>query len=331
MKLASTPSRYDLLINAGFVLALILAVVPDVILYPKAMSETPGSSSIGTILLTFSDMFLYSCVFVLLKMDIKRRRAAEASLHAANKQLHAANEMKSEFLRVAAHDLRNPLHAIMNLALFIPKDLQKPEVLTETADHITRASEDMLQLIDDLIETTSIEGGNVRLDRNSVELSTLAREVAARNDSLAAKKNLRLTFSGDEECFTDVDENRIRRALENLISNAIKFSPAGKSVQVSVKRAGATFRIEVADEGPGLSAEELPKLFGKFQRLSARPTGGESSTGLGLSIVKRIAELHGGRVWAGSAGRGRGSRFVIELPVGDENLKPETGNLKPET
>lgn len=307
MKLASSPSRHDFLINAGFVLALIMAAVPDILLYPKAMSETLGSNSIATILLTFSDVVLFCAVFVLLKMDIKRRRAAEAALL-------AANESKSEFLRVAAHDLRNPLHAILNLALFIPKDLQKPEALMETADHITRASEDMLRLISDLIETASIDGASVALERHVVELNTLARDVVVRNDVLAAKKNLRLTFSGDDECFTEADDNRIRRALDNLISNAIKFSPAGKSVQVSVKRGSRNFRLEVADEGPGLSAQDMARLFGKFQKLSARPTGGETSTGLGLSIVKHIAELHGGRVWAESAGVGKGSRFVIELP-----------------
>lgn len=314
MKLELSPSRHDHLINAGFVLALIMAAVPDILLYPKAMSETLGSTSIATLLLTFSDIVLFCVVFVLLKKDIKRRRNVEAALHTANKDLHTANELKSEFLRVAAHDLRNPLHAIMNLAHFIPKDLQKPEVLTETADHISRASEDMLRLINDLIETASIDGGNVKLDRIAVELNTLAHDVVARNDAVALKKNLRLTFSGDGEYFTEADENRLRRALENLISNAIKFSPHGKSVQVSVKRAGGKFRLEVADEGPGMSAEEMPRLFGKFQRLSARPTGGETSTGLGLSIVKRIVELHGGRVWAESEGPGKGSRFVIELP-----------------
>jgi signal transduction histidine kinase len=109
----------------------------------------------------------------------------------------------------------------------------------------------------------------------------------------------------------------MREAIDNLISNAIKYSPIGGKIAVIVGQALENTTIRVADEGAGLSPEDLGRLFGRFQRLSAKPTAGESSTGLGLSIVKRIIDMHGGQVTAESAGPGRGSTFTITLPAAD--------------
>ena len=113
------------------------------------------------------------------------------------------------------------------------------------------------------------------------------------------------------------DSDRMREAIDNLISNAIKYSPIGGKIAVLVNRAQNKTVIRVADEGAGLSPEDLGRLFGRFQRLSAKPTAGESSTGLGLSIVKRIVDMHGGRVTADSAGPGQGSTFTVVLPATD--------------
>jgi signal transduction histidine kinase len=111
------------------------------------------------------------------------------------------------------------------------------------------------------------------------------------------------------------DTDRIREAIDNLISNAIKYSPIGGKIGVVVGHEGGDTTIRVSDEGAGLSPEDLGRLFGRFQRLSAKPTAGESSTGLGLSIVKRIIDMHGGEVTAESEGPGKGSTFTITLPA----------------
>ena len=111
------------------------------------------------------------------------------------------------------------------------------------------------------------------------------------------------------------DADRIREAIDNLISNAIKYSPIGGKITVLVSHHNNNTVIRVGDEGAGLSPEDLGRLFGRFQRLSAKPTGGESSTGLGLSIVKRIIDMHGGQVTADSAGPGQGSTFTVMLPA----------------
>ena len=112
----------------------------------------------------------------------------------------------------------------------------------------------------------------------------------------------------------DVDPERMTEMMDNLVSNAVKYSPHERKIWVSVRRSGRTVRFEVRDEGPGLTDADRQKLFGKFQRLSAQPTGGERSTGLGLSIVKQLTELHGGQVLVSSTA-GVGSTFSIELPA----------------
>jgi signal transduction histidine kinase len=111
------------------------------------------------------------------------------------------------------------------------------------------------------------------------------------------------------------DADRIREAIDNLVSNAIKYSPIGGKIAVVVSHEQNNSVIRIADEGAGLSPEDLGRLFGRFQRLSAKPTAGESSTGLGLSIVKRIIDMHGGQVTANSGGPGQGSTFTVMLPA----------------
>jgi signal transduction histidine kinase len=112
-----------------------------------------------------------------------------------------------------------------------------------------------------------------------------------------------------------VDADRIREAIDNLVSNAVKYSPLGGAIDIMVTQEPETICIQVKDQGAGLSPEDLSRLFGRFQRLSAKPTAGETSTGLGLSIVKRIVDLHGGRVTVESAGPAKGATFNMQLPV----------------
>jgi signal transduction histidine kinase len=116
---------------------------------------------------------------------------------------------------------------------------------------------------------------------------------------------------------TMCDADRMREAIDNLVSNAIKYSPIGGKITLVVSHDKANTIIRIADEGAGLSPEDLGRLFGRFQRLSAKPTAGESSTGLGLSIVKRIIDMHGGQVTADSSGPGQGSTFTVTLPAAD--------------
>jgi signal transduction histidine kinase len=140
-------------------------------------------------------------------------------------------------------------------------------------------------------------------------------EVAGTNRAQAEKKRQTIAVIAPPHQIWTCDGDRLREAVDNLVSNAIKYSPLGGHIELAMSAADAHVLIRVSDEGAGLSAEDISRVFGRFQRLSARPTGGESSTGLGLSIVKRIVDLHGGEISAESLGPGRGATFTIRLPA----------------
>src|SRR5215470_1736348 len=131
----------------------------------------------------------------------------------------------------------------------------------------------------------------------------------------AVNKQQTINVSAPPNFVTMCDADRIREAIDNLVSNAIKYSPIGGKITVCVTHEGPNTLIRISDQGAGLSPEDLGRLFGRFQRLSAKPTAGESSTGLGLSIVKRIIDMHGGHVTAQSPGPGQGSTFTVTLPA----------------
>jgi signal transduction histidine kinase len=145
----------------------------------------------------------------------------------------------------------------------------------------------------------------------------LVAEVADANQPLATNKQQAITVSAPPNLVTMCDSDRMREAIDNLVSNAIKYSPIGGKIAVLVNREQNKTIVRIADQGAGLSPEDLGRLFGRFQRLSAKPTAGESSTGLGLSIVKRIIDMHGGQVTADSGGPGKGSTFTVVLPASD--------------
>src|SRR5262249_46330772 len=150
-----------------------------------------------------------------------------------------------------------------------------------------------------------------------VDVAGLVGEVVEANQPLAVNKQQIITVSAPPNIVTMCDTDRIREAIDNLVSNAIKYSPIGGKISVVVTHEDEITVIRVADQGAGLPPEDLGRLFGRFQRLSAKPTAGESSTGLGLSIVKRIIDMHGGEVTASSDGPGLGSTFTIVLPAAE--------------
>jgi signal transduction histidine kinase/DNA-binding NarL/FixJ family response regulator len=249
------------------------------------------------------------------KKDAELERLKSIELADALKKVEEANAFKTELLGIAAHDLKNPLQVISGFSSLI----EEAESLDEAKRHATliqSSSARMLKLVRDLLETASLDSGKLELSKVPVNLAELLRAVAEHNRPNAEKKSQAIELKLEEGCVVELDEERMREVFENLVSNAVKYSPVGKRIQVRLVRSSEeVVRIEVKDEGQGLTEADKEKLFGKFQRLSARPTGGESSTGLGLAIVKQLVELHGGKVWAESDGKGKGATFCVELPV----------------
>jgi signal transduction histidine kinase/ligand-binding sensor domain-containing protein len=245
------------------------------------------------------------------------KERAEAARREAERQTRVAQQadaLKTEVLGIAAHDLRNPLQNILGYAEVLGgADDAK---VKGPATAIERASERMLRLIEDLLATAALDGG-VELRPERLELGRVAALVVEGNRARAEAKGQALSFAVEEVVWVHADAERLRDVIENLVSNAIKYTPPGGHVRLAVTHGEGLARLEVWDDGQGLAPDEMPRLFGRFERLAGRPTAGEPSTGLGLYIVRRLVELHGGRVWAESEGRGRGARFVVELPAAD--------------
>ena len=189
------------------------------------------------------------------------------------------------------------------------------ETVLPQIDHIRDATKRLTTMVDHLISDAMADAFDITIRREPVDVAALAGEVAEANQPLAVNKQQIITVSAPPNIVTMCDTDRIREAIDNLVSNAIKYSPIGGKISVLVAHETGNTLIRVVDEGAGLSPEDLGRLFGRFQRLSAKPTAGESSTGLGLSIVKRIIDMHGGEVTANSDGPGKGSTFTIVLPA----------------
>jgi signal transduction histidine kinase len=185
--------------------------------------------------------------------------------------------------------------------------------LNQCAGRIRETAGRMIEMVQNLLDANRIERGEMKLEVAPTDLAALVSSVIENQRPRATAKQQQLyleAIAGPVPAL--VDAEIMVQVLENLVSNAIKYSPSGKSIFVRLSRFEDAVRLEVRDEGPGLSAEDQKKLFGKFARLSAKPTGGEHSTGLGLSIVKKMVEAMHGRVWCES-NLGKGAVFIVEL------------------
>ncbi len=236
-----------------------------------------------------------------------------------------ANAFKTELLGIAAHDLKNPLQAIMGFSQIIQESQSDQQKTLFSAKAIEQSAKRMHRLIEDLLNSAKLDKNAIELKKSQADVAEILRSVVEQNRPSAEKKSQTIELNIEGNSIAEIDEERMYEVFDNLISNAIKYSPIGKRITVksearNVKTpTGAwqtTLLIAVKDEGQGLTEEDKEKLFRKFERLSARPTGGEPSIGLGLSIVKHLVELHAGRVWAESEGKGKGTTFFVELPTG---------------
>jgi len=248
--------------------------------------------------------------------ELLARVRTHLELQHARRRLREMNEEKNEFMGIAAHDLRSPLNAVRGYAeLMLEEPAMEPQERTELLARIREGAERMAAMVQNLLDANRIERGEMQPELAATDLGEIIHSVVEAQRPRAAAKRQSLHLEREPTPATAVvDPRLVEQVLENLISNAVKYSPPGKSIVVRLQRATGAIRCEVKDDGPGLSPEDQKKLFGKFARLSTRPTGGESSTGLGLSIVKKMVEAMNGKVWCESE-PGRGATFVVDLPT----------------
>lgn len=261
-------------------------------------------------------------------------------LRQQNKLLQRISEEQDEFLQMVAHDLKNPLTTIMLGASFLQhrwRELSLKDVISKLRKMQDSATH-MKEMINRLLTTSVVESGKFDVVLEPIDMVHPIASIVHEYRSRAAEKGIIIhfnTFVSDTQTLSNA--GMLREIVENLLSNAIKYSPADKEISVSIvgglcsaysehlfdDREECTYpaqmtynfaRIEIQDEGPGLTQDDQKRLFKKFTRLSARPTAGEDSTGLGLFIVKKLVETLNGHIWCKSE-LGKGSTFIVEFPI----------------
>lgn len=230
--------------------------------------------------------------------------------------------LKDEFLRIASHDLKNPLTAILGGAELLVEYFPAGTVMTADGANmvksIHRRAADMRRLVKDFLDMQAIEDGEFSLALAEVDLFAVAAKVVDDQRAYAERKQIELLpVIAAGPVPVRADAARLEQVIQNFVGNALKFSLAGTRTVVRVSASAAAVRCEVEDQGPGLTADDMTKLFRKHARLSNRPTAGEHSSGHGLAICKRMIELHGGRIGAQNNPE-RGSTFWFEIPTNRE-------------
>ncbi len=224
------------------------------------------------------------------------------------------NEEKNQLMNIVAHDLKNPLSAILGYASVMQDTSMNltSEEYRQFSQMISRSGDIMMQMITQLLEANALEENKITVIFVRLDVAERVRQQIEIHKQLAAQKNITLRYEGVHSAFIIVDEMMIRQVIDNLLSNAIKYSPHETTITIRLYNDEHFTYLAVQDQGPGIAPDEQSKLFGKFVKLSSRPTGGESSTGLGLFIVKTMLEKLHGTIRCESQ-LGKGTTFTVQL------------------
>jgi signal transduction histidine kinase len=258
-------------------------------------------------------LVLYLSLYGLVRQasDRERRQTEELGRLAARRE---ADRLQGEFVSIVSHELRNPLTGIVGYAeLMLVSEPSADERRTWLA-RIHAEAERMSRLVDQLLDMSRVESGRIQVARQPVDVAAVVHDVLAPFRAAAADHTFR------EELVeplprASADPEKLAQVLLNLVSNAVKYSPAGGAITVEARPVDGQLRISVSDQGLGIPPEHLSRLFGRFHRVEEADRKGIRGTGLGLYITHQLVELQGGRVWVESPGRGQGSTFHVELPI----------------
>jgi len=342
----STEQKQERFIGLVLVLGMVLLLVSAGLLYRNIRSERRANEEIVR----------QQCILEDQSTEIEM---TNTTLQEQNRELEALNTEKTELMGIVAHDLKNPIGAVRGLAELIDSGTVSASEMHETLKQIIVTSDRMLALVTNVLDSNRLELGGMRFSIVEFDILPVVEATCWQYAQAAEAKNITIHYlPATASALALADEQALMQVLDNLFSNAIKYSPPKKNVFVRVShlpfvrsRSGGHssdansshstdqvtnspmsndtmsnppisnaqstnnyVRVEVQDEGEGISREDMKRLFGKFARLSARPTAGEHSTGLGLSIVKKMVEAMNGRVWCESEA-GKGATFIVELPT----------------
>ena len=260
---------------------------------------------------------------VTIKVQFQLKRSAlEKKMNGMIEKEKALNHQKNLLLGTAAHDLRNPIATIISYLSLIKDNHYEDEFTNMAIDTSTKQAEKSLLMLNDILDVSNISSGYLKLERKKCDLVKFIAERVMDTSHLARKKSIDLRFNSSlgekQPCLASVDKNRLGQVLDNLLTNAIKYSHSNTQTEVRLDRSPDGWLIQVIDAGQGIPEDELPGLFNEFKRTSVKTTGGESSTGLGLAIAKKIVRAHSGVIWAESK-KGVGSTFSFTLPFDQED------------
>lgn len=238
----------------------------------------------------------------------------KATIEKQTKDLEKLLDEKDQIIRIMAHDLKNPLANISSLSELL-KDMKSPKDQIEIIGMIEQVTGKAQHLIAKVLDMAILEQGGIVIHVEELDLLTIINDAIDELRELGNRKNISISLESDvNSCTIRSDKTYLLLVFENLISNALKFSNREASVSVKVHRTGDKVQVKVMDEGPGVKPEEEHLLFKKFSILSARPTAGENSTGIGLSLVKTYLEKLNGKIWHERT-QSKGATFIVELPM----------------
>lgn len=261
-----------------------------------------------------------------LLMRVKTHVELQRSKHQLlkyNEELKKLLENKNEFLGIAAHDMKNPINTIIGFTNLLQKEIQENfdnsptnKRIIQYVNSMNDTAKFMFRTINEVLNTETLDTGRITLNIVDCNVDKIIDNLLKTYLNRATSKNINFYTKYQKNYKVTLDEDRFREIADNLISNAIKYSPLNKNIYISCENVFVNgknhFIFSVKDEGPGLNGDDMNKVFGRFQKLSAKPTGGENSTGLGLSIVKKLVELHNGQVRVESKPN-EGACFIVQI------------------
>lgn len=250
------------------------------------------------------------------EMHDDNQRLMTACVHARQRleEAEAASRLKDDFLATVAHELRTPLNAVLGWTRLLELQQVPPERVDQAVAAIARSSCALATMVDDLLDTCRILNGRLRMAKEHIDIVGIAQLAVDAVRPSAEAKGVRLRFEGTSDRRVVVgDAGRLQQVIWNLLANAIKFTPKGGSVRVSVERSDDQIEINVIDTGEGISADFLPHVFERYRQADDATTARHTGLGLGLGIVRDLVALHGGSVHAASAGPGKGATFTVRF------------------